>query len=191
LSFVSKSKRVARRATSRVVAVAIVALTTMGATSRASAELMRPNVPTLTWGAGISGWMPPHEVRFASATRVGIVWTPSFSAFSIGLAGQGALRSVTQVTLAPALASRSEPWSLCIGPTCPGRARSSSDANGDPDASMKAGSMRLINGIGPIAVTALKLFSSPVATAAHPVAMRVSPMFAFGGGGLEMRCAWW
>ena len=51
--------------------------------------------------------------------------------------------------------------------------------------------MRLITGLGPMAVAALGLFSSPVATQAHPVAMRLSPMFSGGGGGLEMRCAWW
>jgi hypothetical protein len=135
--------------------------------------------------------MPPHEERFAPPVRSSIVWTPSFSAFSIGMSGMSLFRSGTHVRTVPAFGVRQEPWALCIGPSCPGRVLKAADSGGDPGAAAKAGSTRLITDIGPVAVKALGLFSTPVPSREHPVAMRVSPMFACGGGGLEMRAAWW
>lgn len=191
MSFVSK-RTVARKATPFIVATT-VAVVTMLAPSRADAELLWPSVPTLTWGVGIAAWMPPHELRFAPVLRASIVATPAFSAFAIGLSGLAltSFRSDARLGLVLRFPLR-EPLPLCIGPSCPGQVSSSGPSSDEEaSASAKAGSMRLITGLGPVAVAALGLFSTPVATEAHPVVMRVSPMFAFGGGGLEMKCAWW
>ena len=165
----------------------------MLASTRAHAELLRPGVPALTWGTAIHGWMPPQEGRFAPPLRSGIVWTPAFSALSIGVSEQTSFRSSMRVRFASLVsASANAPWKLCVGPNCPGRASSgTSPVDADGSRAMKAGSLRLINNLGPMAIAALGLFSSPRASETHPIAMRVSPMFALGGGGLEMKCAWW
>jgi hypothetical protein len=135
--------------------------------------------------------MPPHEERFAPILRPGFVWTPAFSALSIGVSEQTSSRSSMSVTFASLLTPQAPPWKLCVGPTCPGRATESGPVDADGSGAMKAGSLRLVHDLGPAAQAALGLFSSPVASERHPVAMRVSPMFALGGGGVEMRCAWW
>lgn len=154
---------------SHVVATT-VAVGAMVATSRAHADLLRPGVPTLTWGGGFSFWMPAYEDRSALAARLRIVWTPSFAAFSTGVSGQAPFRSSPRLSLAPFVAQ---------------------GGAGDPSASVKAGSVRLITALGPMGVAALGLFETPLATQAHPVVMRVAPVFGAGGGGLEMRCTWW
>lgn len=138
----------------------------MLASTRAHAELLRPGVPALT---------------------------PAFSALSIGVSERTSFRSSMRVRFASLVSARANaPWKLCVGPNCPGPASSgTSPIDADGSRAMKAGSLRLINNLGPMAVAALGLFSSPRASETHPIAMRVSPMFALGGGGLEMKCAWW
>jgi hypothetical protein len=119
--------------------------------------------------------------------RTSIVSTPAFAAFAIGVSGQASFRSTSS---AGSFAVPREAWSLCIGrPACPTYGRS--PTAGDAGSSVKAGSIRLITDLGPVGATALGLFANPVATPARPVALRLAPMFACGGGGLEMRAAWW
>lgn len=171
----------------------IAAVLVVGAllvSSRADADLLRPSVPIAGWSRAFYAWMPPRGDRFASLTRPSLVWTSTFSSFSIGLSALASARPSTLATLRP-FGARREPLSLCIGAACPGRAPSSADVDLDPGTAVKAGSVRLITDLGPLGVTALGLFTNPVASKDHPVVMRVAPIFALSGGGLEMRCAWW
>ena len=169
---------------------AVVVLGAVLVSSRAQADLLRPSVPTAGWSGAFYAWMPLPGDRFASLPRPSIVWTSSFSAFSIGLSALASVRPGTSATARPFGAPR-EPLSLCIGPACPGRARSAAYSDADAGSAVKAGSVRLITDLGPLGVTALGLFTNPVASKDHPLVMRVAPIFALSGGGLEMRCAWW
>jgi hypothetical protein len=61
----------------------------------------------------------------------------------------------------------------------------------DPTSSAPNQSRRMIEGIGPIAVAALALFSTPPLSKSQSLVIRVSPMFALGGAGIELRGRWW
>ena len=79
--------------------------------------------------------------------------------------------------------------SFCLSAACSFPRTEGLDA--DPMSSAPNQSRRMIEGIGPIAVAALALFSTPPLKQSQSVVIRVSPMFALGGAGLEMRGAWW
>lgn len=114
------------------------------------------------------------------------VQAPFFLVFPIGVSGLGSFRSSMRVE--PPLALFRNAESLCLGERC-WRAPSADEGLNGKTAG-EAGSTRAITGI-PIGAAALKLFASPVPKANHLLAMKVAPMFALGGGGLEVRCAWW
>jgi hypothetical protein len=61
----------------------------------------------------------------------------------------------------------------------------------DPKTATPTASTQAIEAIGPIGSAALALFARPVPTRVSPVAMKVLPLFALGGGGLELRGAFW
>ena len=78
---------------------------------------------------------------------------------------------------------------MCLDAVC---ARSRAvNVDVDPQTAGTASGKRLVDGLGPVAVAALALFSAPVPKRTRAMAMAVSPMFALGGAGLELRAAWW
>lgn len=84
---------------------------------------------------------------------------------------------------------RDKAAAMCLGAAC-GIPRAV-DLEIDPKTAGTASGKRLVEGIGPVAVAALAIFAAPVPKRSRALAMAVSPMFALGGAGLELRAAWW
>ncbi|MDB4935775.1 MAG: hypothetical protein JWP87_2747 [Labilithrix sp.] len=128
---------------------------------------------------------PPLAFEFALPMKV--TTPPFFLVMPISLSRQKSFRSITQLPppLPIDLTALGKP--LCLGASCAPK-HTALDSDGNPAGA--AESARIISGLG-IGAKALALFSSPVPKRSSSIAMGVSPMFAFGGGGLEMRCVWW
>ncbi len=120
-----------------------------------------------------------------------IVSTPAFSPLrvvAIGVWDAEWLRWTTPA--APlALEKRNYGLSSCFGATCILPRSAALDV--DPKTATPTASTRAILGIGPIGAAALAMFSCPPLPKSRAMAMHVAPMFALGGGGLEMRGVWW
>ena len=88
-----------------------------------------------------------------------------------------------------ALEKQSHDSSFCLSPRC-GFPRTAG-LDSDPLTAAPNASRRAIEGIGPIAAAALALFSCPPMKSHQPLVVRVAPMLALGGAGLELRGSWW
>jgi hypothetical protein len=146
-----------------------------GAALSTSGSLLR-SLPSLGNIRPPFGYVEPFHLAGVQA--------PFFLVFPIGVSGLRSFRSSTRAEPPVALFRNAE--SLCLGERC-WHAPSDDD---DGKTAGEKGSTRAITGI-PIGAAALKLFASPVPKAHDLIAMKVAPMFALGGGGLEVRCAWW
>ena len=159
----------------------------------ANAELTSPKPPP----------RPLMELRDteSDAFRLKMVSTPWFAPISvvtpvrvpwIGVWGAWRPGSLQWTALqAPQLAMENpndRGASFCWSPRCafPHAEGLGADALTLPNASRLA-----IESIGPVAASALALFMRPEMKKDQSVVVRVSPMFALGGYGLELRATWW
>jgi hypothetical protein len=158
-------------------------------------------------GAMLPGRSPAQRVAVERAPHLHLAFeigvemklaTPRLLSISRALSGRPSFRALTHLGAQPldtaALAKAafdSSPLgtSLCLGVACsPRSTRGDTGPDGRPSGANE--SARLISSIG-IGSAALKMFASPVPKKASAMALGVSPMFALGGGGVEMRCVWW
>jgi hypothetical protein len=148
------------------------------ATARAHAEHMAPEGPprAFTWTTSLT----------EPVLRTGMSMGPfmPLPVLSLGVWRRGSFRWSPGPTLANE--TRSLGLALCVTCELPHMG-----VDVDPRTATPTASRRAIEAIGPIGSGALALFASPVPTRASPVVMRVLPMFALGGGGLELRGGWW
>lgn len=173
----SKNKSVAtlRKAASFTVTLAVMSLMA----SRAYGEL-RDSTPVASLQAA-------QPLRMEIAPRASLMTTPFFLLLPIGISGRASFRTSTR-TSKRSIVTFGDGDVLCLGARCAPRIASALVL--EPGAAAKKGSTSAVESIG-IGKAALKLFASPMPKRTESYAFGLSPMFACGGGGLEMRLAWW
>jgi hypothetical protein len=159
--------------------VTVAAIVAILASAPVRAEMIGATAPGRTQAQRL-------ELAFEVRADMHLAMTPLFLFLPIGISGDGSFRSSTH---APQLQldTRALGNALCLGASCTPRT-TPVDMKGNPAGA--AESERLIKSFG-LGSAALALFAAPVPKNKNALAMGVSPMFALGGGGLEMRMVWW
>lgn len=179
-----------------MVAVASLSAAALVASAPAHAELTRaegprrPFVTTKAWDEGSASVKPekPAETLADEAPRPGAVSIRRFPIFWVGVPGNGSLGPNTRiVTLVNS--PHGDVFTLCLASRCPAPWTLRPDA--DPASYGASASARVVAGFGAVGAAALALFSSPTPKRYGSLAIRLSPMFAFGGAGLEIRGGFW
>jgi len=128
-----------------------------------------------------------QPLRMEIAPRASLMTPPFFLLLPIGISGRASFRSSTRAAKRT-MVTFGDDDSLCLGARC--APRLGSRLTLEPGVAETSGSKHAVESIG-IGKAALKLFANPVPKRQGSYAFGVSPMFACGGGGLEMRLAWW
>lgn len=158
-----------------LLALMLASVAALPASARAETSAVRARSRTTT--------LEPLEFRFSPLP------TAHYLVLPIGVAGEASLGASPRAG-AITIDARRGAWSICLGLKCQG-ARVAGESVVDTSRAASSGSVKLITDLGPIGTAALALFSDPTLRSTRALAMRVAPMFALGGGGLEMRCIWW
>jgi hypothetical protein len=120
------------------------------------------------------------------APRASLMMPPFFVLLPIGVSGRASFRSSTRAPKR-SMVTFGDDDSLCLGARC--APRLGSRLMLEPGVAERSGSTNAVESIG-IGKAALALFKSPVPKTKTSYAFGISPMFACGGGGLEIRLAW-
>jgi hypothetical protein len=176
LKYASKHKRVApaRKAASFTFTLFMMSVLA----SRARAELHD--------ATPVASLQAAQPLRMEIAPRASLMTPPFFLLLPIGISGRASFRSSTRAAKR-SIVSFGDDDSLCLGARC--APRLGSRLMLEPGAAEKSGSTHAVESIG-IGKAALALFKNPVPKTQAGYAFGVSPMFACGGGGLEIRLAW-
>jgi hypothetical protein len=179
LTHVSKDRFLTtiRKAASFTVTLAVMSLVA----SRARGELRD--------SAQVASLQAAQTLRMEIAPRASLMTSPFFLLLPIGISGRASFRSSTRARGPErSIVTFGDGDALCLGARCAPRIGASLVL--ESGVAEKKGSTTAVESIG-IGKAALKLFASPVPKRTASYAFGLSPMFACGGGGLEMRLAWW
>jgi hypothetical protein len=171
----NKSVTTIRKAASFTVTLAIMSLMA----SRARGELHDTSP--------VASLQAAQPLRMEFAARASLMSAPFFLLLPIGISGRASFRSSTRAEKR-SIVTFGDGDVLCLGARCAPRIGSALVL--EAGAAEKKGSTTAVESIG-IGKAALKLFASPMPKRTESYAFGLSPMFACGGGGLEMRLAWW
>jgi hypothetical protein len=173
---VSKTKRRSPAPKALSFAATTVVLSLLASHARAELHETTP-VPSL---------QAVQPLRMEIAPRASLMTSPFFLLLPIGISGRASFRSSTRAAKR-SIVTFGDNDSLCLGARCAPRIGSMLTL--EPGAAEKSGSTHAVESIG-IGKAALALFKNPVPKTQAGYAFGVSPMFACGGGGLEIRLAW-
>ena len=184
----------------RVCTAGSLTIATILATARAGAELpsaggLRHSFIVVTEapddGAAVAPPPPPMQVLVDGPPRSSGASMWRLPVFWVGLPGSRSWLTSTHVELVvrPML---DDELSLCLGIRCPA-VWMVLRPDGEPQTYGAAASTRVVASLGAVGAAALSLFANPTPAPKRlgAVALRLAPMFALGGAGLELRGASW
>lgn len=128
----------------------------------------------------------PNIVSFPPVSPVRVLW------LAIGQRGSFAWPAVVAplaLALQPPVGRSEASSSFCLSPRCSFPRLESLDV--DPLSAAPNASRLVIESMGPMGAAALSLFSTPPLRKSQSLVLRIAPLFAMGGTGLELRGAWW
>jgi hypothetical protein len=178
LNHVRKTKCVARLRKAAAFTVTMIVLNVVA--SHARAELHD--------GAQVLSLQAAHPARMELALpHIRMMTTPFFLLLPIGVSGHESFRSSVSAAK-QSIVTFGEGDVLCLGARC--APRIGSKLMLEDGVAERTGSTNAVESIG-IGKAALALFAPPKPKKSTGYAFGVSPMFALGGAGLELRAAWW